>query len=342
MTPSPQFPRSLSIVIPVYRSREILDALYQRLRNALAELSADFEIIFVEDDGGDDSWSVIRRLAEDDPCVRGIRMSRNYGQHNALLCGIREARYEAVVTLDDDLQNPPEEIVKLLRKLDEGYDVVYGAPEHEQHGFFRDLASQITKFVLQNAMGASTARRVSAFRVFRTHVRNAFVDYGGPFVSIDVLLTWGTTRFAYVVVAHDSRAAGKSNYTMRKLITHALNMMTGFSTGPLQLASIVGFAFTLFGFAALVYVLGVYLVHGGSVPGFAFLASMIAIFAGAQLFALGIIGEYLARMHFRSMDRPPYVVLEQSEPAESPVAGGIAHERAQPVDTRPSGRIRDP
>jgi len=121
-----------------------------------------------------------------------------------------------------------------------------------------------------------------------------------------VLLTWGTTRFAYVVVAQIRAAAGKSNYTLRKLITHALNMMTGFSTGlPLQLASIVGFAFTLVGLARSSTCWAVYFIHGGSVPGFAFLASMIAIFAGAQLFALGIIGEYLARMHFRSMDRPP-------------------------------------
>ena len=196
-------------MIPVYRSRETLDELYRRLCNALVALTGEFEIVFVEDDGGDDSWSVIRRLAAKDPRVRGIRLSRNYGQHNALLCGIREARYEVVVTLDDDLQNPPEEIGRLLLKLDEGYDVVYGAPEREQHGVLRDLASQITKFVLQNAMGASIARRVSAFRAFRTHVRNAFAGYGGPFVSIDVLLTWGTTRFVAVPVRHDPRPASR-------------------------------------------------------------------------------------------------------------------------------------
>ena len=344
MNPSQANARTLSVVVPVYRSRETLDELYRRLRNALVALAGEFEIIFVEDCGGDDSWSVIRRLVDSDPRVRGIRLSRNYGQHNALLCGIREAKYEVVVTLDDDLQNPPEEIRRLLLKLDEGYDVVYGTPAREHHGVFRDLASQITKFVLQNAMGASTARRVSAFRVLRTHVRNAFAGYRGPFVSIDVLLTWGTTRFAYVIVAHDFRAAGKSNYTVRKLITHALNMMTGFSTGPLQLASIVGFTFTLVGFAALAYVLGVYIVHGGSVPGFAFLASMIAIFAGAQLFALGIIGEYLARMHFRSMDRPPYVVLDDAVSAAcgSATHPDIANSQEPTADREPIGRFRDP
>ena len=344
MSASPERTRSLSVVVPVYRSRATLNELHRRLESVLVPLAREFEIVFVEDCGGDDSWETIRGLVDLDPRVRGIRLSRNYGQHNALLCGIRAARFEIVVTLDDDLQNPPEEIPRLLRKLDEGYDVVYGSPERERHGLFRDLASQITKFVLQNAMGASIARRVSAFRAFRTHLRNAFLNYHGPYVSIDVLLTWGTTRFAYVVVAHEPRTVGTSNYTMRKLITHALNMVTGFSTGPLQLASIIGFGFTLVGCLALAYVLGTYLVNGGSVPGFAFLASMIAIFAGAQLFALGIIGEYLARMHFRSMDRPPYVVLDEAaaharaagsgqDPANSPsrsTAGGPAGHADEP------------
>jgi hypothetical protein len=127
-----------------------------------------------------------------------------------------------------------------------------------------------------------------------------------------VLLTGGTTRFAAIPVRHDPRRLGTSNYTLRKLLTHALNMVTGFSTLPLQIASVVGFAFTLFGLGVLVFVLGRYFIQGASVPGFPFLASVIAIFSGAQLFALGIIGEYLARMHVRTMDRPAYVVRVRS------------------------------
>ncbi len=213
--------------------------------------------------------------------------------------------------MDDDLQNPPEEIGKLLALLGDGVDVVYGTPETEQHGFLRNQASRITKIALQSAMSAETARSVSAFRAFRTRLREAFASYAGPFVSIDVLLTWGSTRFAHVRVKHEPRTAGASNYTFRMLVTHALNMTTGFSTLPLQIASFIGFVFTLFGLFVLAIVLGTYVVNGGaSVPGFAFLASIIAIFSGAQLFALGIIGEYLARMHFRSMDRPAYVVRD--------------------------------
>jgi undecaprenyl-phosphate 4-deoxy-4-formamido-L-arabinose transferase len=166
----------------------------------------------------------------------------------------------------------------------------------------------VTKITLQGAMGAETAKNISAFRVFRTNLRRAFEGYSSPYVSIDVLLTWATQRFASIPVENRSRQIGVSNYTTSKLIAHALNMATGFSAVPLQLASLLGFGFTVFGFVVLGYVMARYLIQGGSVPGFPFLASVIAIFSGAQLFALGIIGEYLARVHMRTMNRPPYAV----------------------------------
>jgi undecaprenyl-phosphate 4-deoxy-4-formamido-L-arabinose transferase len=151
---------------------------------------------------------------------------------------------------------------------------------------------------------------VSAFRAFHTHVREAFNDYKGSFVSLDVLLTWGTTRFTAVPVRHDQRKTGVSNYTFWKLVNLAINMMTGFSVLPLQLASIIGFLFTIFGFIILLYVISNYIIHKGSVPGFSFLASIIAIFSGVQLLMLGILGEYLARVHLRSMDKPSSVIRE--------------------------------
>jgi undecaprenyl-phosphate 4-deoxy-4-formamido-L-arabinose transferase len=299
---------SISVVVPVYRSETLLRPLVDRLAPVLAEHASESELILVDDASPDGSWNVVRDLAREHAWIRGIRLMRNYGQHGAILCGIRAARREIVVTMDDDLQHPPEEIPKLLAGLGEDFDVVYGTPEREQHGLARDLASQVAKLVLQGAMGAETARQVSAFRAFRTELREAFAGYRGQFVSIDVLLTWGTTRFRAVRVRHDPRAGGVSSYTWRKLMTHALNMMTGFSAFPLQIASLVGFAFTLFGIGVLIVVLGRYVLSGVEVKGFTFLASAIAIFSGAQLFALGIIGEYLARVHFRVMDRPPYAV----------------------------------
>lgn len=301
----------ISFVIPVYRSAESMPELYRRLIAVFGVASTDLEMIFVEDCGGDNSWQVIQQLAAHDPRVRGFQMSRNYGQHNALLCGIREAQGELIITLDDDLQHLPEELPKLIAKLDEGYDVVYGPPEGEQHGLLRDLASQVTKLALEGAMGAANARQVSALRVFRTRLRDAFADYRSPTVNIDVLLTWATTRFSAVRVQHEARKFGQSGYTLRKLVRHALNMITGFSTLPLHLASMMGFAFALFGLGILVYVLIIWLLEGSVVPGFFFLASVIAIFSGAQLMALGIVGEYLARMYFRTMERPPYLVREK-------------------------------
>ena len=298
----------ISAIVPVYRSQAMLPELHRRLVGALEQIGRPFEIILVEDCGGDDSWSVIEQLAAADPRVLGLRLARNYGQHNALLCGIRAARGELVVTLDDDLQNPPEEIHRLLARLDEGYDVVYGSPQAETHGFLRNQASRITKLALQGAMGVESASKVSAFRVFRARLREAFAAYRSPSVNIDVLLTWGTTRFGSVLVRQDERAVGDSGYTLRKLINHAINMMTGFSVLPLQVASVLGLAFGSMGFLVLLYVLLRYLVDGSAVPGFPFLASIIAIFSGVQLFALGIFGEYLARMHFRSMERPPYAL----------------------------------
>ena len=301
-------PNSISVIVPVYNSQESLRQLCSRLANVLSTITSQFEVILVNDGSRDASWAVIDDLSREFHWVRGINLMRNYGQHNAVLCGIRAARHEVAVTVDDDLQHPPEEIPMILQKLHEGHDVVYGTPLKEQHGILRDLASRFTKIALRSAMGIEVAQQVSAFRAFRTPIRQAFSNYHITFVSIDVLLTWGTTRFAAIPVRHDPRRIGASNYRVRQLVTHALNMLAGFSILPLQLASLVGFVFTLFGICVLVYVLGRYVLGGGSVAGFPFLASIIAIFSGAQLFALGIMGEYLARMHFRMMERPPYSI----------------------------------
>lgn len=300
----------VSVVVPVFNSQSTLEALVDSVERALSPAVPAFEIILVNDCSRDESWEVIRRLARDRPIVRGIDLMRNYGQHSALLRGIRAARYDVTVTLDDDLQNPPEEIPKLVAKLAEGYDVAYGVSETRRHRAWRNLASSMIRLFLRSVTPPAVARIVTGFRAFRTQVRNAFADYESPFVFIDALLPWATTRFAAVPVRHEPRRTGASNYTFLKLLSLGIDMMTGFSTLPLRLASFVGFAFTLFGLAVFVWVLGRYLILGYSVPGFPFIASTIAIFAGAQLFAIGIIGEYLARMHFRSMGRPGSVVRQ--------------------------------
>lgn len=306
-------PTTCSVVVPVYNSEQTLEALIQRLQAVLSQTFQAYEIILINDGSHDGSWNVIESLIQDYANVHAINLMRNYGQHNALLCGIRKAQHEVIVTIDDDLQNPPEEIPSLLAELNQGYDVVYGTPNEGQHGMFRNAASRITKIALQSSMGVDVATKVSAYRIFRTQLRESFASYNGLYVSIDVLLTWGTTRFSAIEVRLDVREFGTSNYTLMKLIRHALNMITGFSVLPLQFASITGFVFMAFGIVVFIYVVGRVILEGGSVPGFPFLASIVAIFSGVQLFALGIIGEYLARMHVRLLDRPSYAIRDSVE-----------------------------
>lgn len=320
----------ISVVVPAYNSELSLPELARRLQVVLREAAQKYELILVDDGSRDHTWDVISTLVESNDWIRGVHLMRNYGQHNAVLCGIRLARYDVTVTMDDDLQHLPEEIPTLIERLQQNVDVVYGTPAQEQHGLWRDVATQVTKFALQSAMGAKIARKAGAFRIFRTQLRDAFAAYDGPYVSVDVLLTWATTRFDAVAVRHEPRRLGVSNYTFRKLVVHALNMLTGFSTWPLQLASLIGFVFTVFGIAALLFVVIRFLIQGGSVPGFSFLASIIAIFAGAQLFSLGIIGEYLARMHARSMQHPTYAVRE--------VAEQRGHRKQVASELQPAGR----
>jgi undecaprenyl-phosphate 4-deoxy-4-formamido-L-arabinose transferase len=300
---------AVSVVVPVYNGADTIAEVVRRVDQALAE--RPHEVVLVNDGSADDSWKRIVELSHANSRTRGLDLLRNYGQHNALLAGVRAARFPVTVTLDDDLQNPPEEIPKLLAALDEGYDVVYGSTREPQHGLWRNLATRLTKLALRPAIGSDIAGQVSAYRAFRTELRDAFADFAGPDVSLDVLLSWGTRRFGAIPVAHDPRAGGSSSYTFGRLATHALNVLTGFSTRPLRIASLVGLAFTLFGVAILVLVLVRYFVEGDAVPGFPFLASMIAIFSGVQLLTLGVIGEYLARMHVRIMDRPSYAIREE-------------------------------
>jgi len=302
-------------VVPVYRSALVLPELYRQISESFRDY--DFEVLFVEDCGGDNSWVSICDLAQKYSSVRGYRLSRNYGQHNALLCGIRNAKGDIIVTIDDDLQHPPDEVHKLIVELKKGYDVVYGPPIDEKHGFLRDIASKLTKWALQRTIGVQNARNVSALRVFKSRLREAFSDFSSPTVNIDVLLSWASTSFTYKRVRHDNRKSGVSGYTTKKLIKHSLNMMTGFSTLPLQLASIIGFGIALFGLGILVYIIVILILKGVTVPGFFFLTSIISIFSGAQLIVLGIFGEYISRMYLKSMDRPAYHISHDTISKES-------------------------
>lgn len=302
---------TVSVVIPVFKSEETLPELYGRLVKSLESDKRAFEIIFVEDCGGDKSWDVISKLHAADERVRAIRLNKNCGQHNAILCGIREAKGEVIVTLDDDLQHPPEKIPELLSLITEDIDLVYGAPRKRVHGFGRSMLSVATKFVLSASMGAGNARNVGPFRVFKTELREGFSDFKSPAANIDVLLSWSTNKVEAHEIDYSERRAGYSNYSFFSLGNHALNMVTGFSTRPLHFATILGFVSAVFGLSILTYIIFKWLLLGSVVPGFFFLACMIAIFSGSQLLVLGIVGEYLGRVHSRVVEKPTYVVSER-------------------------------
>jgi len=297
----------VSIVVPVYRGECFIELLVERVASAVPKFAKRFELILVNDGSPDNSWAVIERMAGQYPWVNGVRLMRNYGQHNATLCGVRAARYETIVTMDQDLQHQPEDIPALLDKLNEGFDVVYGAPKTPPNGVWRNLLTACIKRILSDIMGTSSVRNISAFRAFRAHLRAAFENFRSPTVILDVLLSWGTTRFASVQV--NVAPTTDSHYTFSSLARAAILVLTGYSTMPLHLASWLGFFMTFFGLAVFMYVVYVYFALG-SLPGFPFLASIISLFGGAQLFALGIIGEYLARIFDRSMDRPSYIIRE--------------------------------
>lgn len=306
---------NVSVVVPCYRSELTLSDLVTRLLASLNALVADntigaYEIILVVDGSPDGTAAVAIDLAEASPYVETILLRRNFGQHNALVAGIRAARHDTLVTLDDDLQHPPEEIPTLLRALeDSNVDLVYAVPTVEEHGVLRSFASRSVKNALRLS-GVANAKWVGAFRAFRTELREGFRDVNDAQVNLDVLLSWVTTRVLAVQVTMDTRAAGHSSYGMRRLVRHTMNMVTGYGTVPLKLATWLGFACGLLGAVLLVTVIVQFFIGETTVQGYTTLAALISLFAGAQMLSIGIIGEYMGRQHFRSMSRPMYVIGE--------------------------------
>ena len=309
----PNLKHGLSVIVPVYNSEAILPELVERLEAVLVRLGMPFELILVNDGSQDESWAAIEEMAKKKDWIRGFSLTRNFGQHNALLCGIRKACFEISVTLDDDLQNPPEEIPQLLACLSEGHDIVYGRRAAKRHGWCRDWAASLVKLAMVSTMGVGIARQISPFRVFRTRLRDALDRFESPFVSVDVLFSWVTQNFCAVRVSHCVSEREKSNYNFLRLCSYAISMVSGFSSWPLRFASIIGFIFSFFGLLILCYVVALYFAKGTPVAGFPFLASTIAIFSGIQLFSIGVIGEYLARMHFRMMGKPTYFIEKETQ-----------------------------
>lgn len=316
---------SVSVVVPVYNSAATLPALVERVANVLTDRGAPFEIILVDDGSRDRSWEQIEALARGCAFVRGISLRRNSGQHNAVLAGVRAARNEITVTLDDDLQHPPEAIPVLLDALRPAYDLVYAAAKREQHGWWRDAGSRVAKYGVRLILGWGGAASISDFRAFRTELRDGFAQFDGPLVSFDAILAWTTTAIAYLTVDHAPREVGRSNYRISSLVEYGATMATGFSTRPLRVSSVVGLLMAVAGVLTAGVALGRWAATGAS-PQYLLITAGFGLITAFQFLVLGILGEYLGRVHVRVQPRPAYIVRQEID-GRTLAAGADAFEQ---------------
>ncbi|MFK2878785.1 glycosyltransferase family 2 protein [Rhodanobacter hydrolyticus] len=302
---------NLSIVVPVYRAHSSLTELCRRLIAICRENFPSFEILLVEDCGGDDSWSLIQQLAKVHSELRGIQLSRNFGQHAATLCGIAQARGEWIATIDDDLEHPPESLPAMMAKACEGYDLVYGVFPERSHHWWRNLTSNVARRLFRTAI-PSLNYDYTSLRLIRGSIARALVTFDSPFPFVDGYLSWLTNRYAKVDVPHFDRAHGSSNYTTRKLVLHTLNILVTFSDLPLRLASWLGILSSLVGFAWLVSIVVERVVGHITASGYASLMAGIVFFGGLQLLVLGVVGQYIGRINFKSSRKPLFLIAHDT------------------------------
>ena len=300
-----------SIVIPVFNGGQALEELYHRLVAVVRTLSSRFEILFIEDCGEDDSWDVIRAIAEKDSRVHGIQLSRNFGQHAATLCGFAHARGQWVATLDDDLEQAPEQLPELFAKAQEGYDLVYGVLPKRSHSNWRNVSSNLARFAFGKAIPALNSDYTS-YRLLSGSLARELSRFDSPYPFVDGYLSWLVNRYATVEIPHHPRPHGSSGYTLKKLLAHTSNIFVTFSILPLRIASVAGLLFSVFGFVWLASILLGNLFNWITVSGFTSIMAAIIMFGGIQLLILGIIGEYLGRMSTRSFRKPLYLVAEST------------------------------
>ena len=319
----------LSIVVPVYNSACTLPQLLARLSEVIAPITSLYEIILVDDGSRDNSWTVMQSLREHySEHLVLVQLMRNYGQHNTLMCGLGLARGEYVITMDDDLQNPPEEIPKMLQHIKrENLDLVYGCPDTRNHAAWRNLGASIVwqfyRAVFHNPVTPTP------FRIMRHQLAHSVMFYDLNFTYLDGLLAWCTTRIGAVEVEHHARTQGSSGYSLGKLLQLALNLDTNFSLIPLQVVSALGFVTATSGFLAGTYYLLQFLAANIVIPGYASTIIAILILGGVQLLALGVIGEYLGRLHLNVNRKPQYVIRQMDRHDTRSVLEGSLCERAR-------------
>jgi len=290
-----------------------LPELRQRLHATMQTLGRSYELILVDDRGPNDAWGVIGKLADEYPEVFGARLTRNFGQHAATVCGISLARGEWIVTMDDDLEHPPEALPALLAAANDDAPLVYGVFEQRTHSAFRNATSELMRRALKHAF-PELNQDYSSFRVIHRSLAKRLDAFGLHRPYIDGYLSWMTSSVATVMVQHETRRHGQSAYTLPKLVAHAINNFVTFSHLPLRVATYSGIFLAAGSFMYLLYILYGKLTGSIVNPGYTSLMSVVLFACGVQLLMLGLIGEYIGRLMSAAFRRPAYIIDATSPP----------------------------
>lgn len=304
-----------SVVVPVYNSERSLDELYKRVRETFEyEVKEEFELVLVDDSSRDNSFSVMENLRKADPRVRIIQLSRNYGQHSALLCGMNYSKGDFIITMDDDLQHPPEEIPKLIKEINEreDLDVVIGAYASKKHGIIRNLGTYMSNLVTAHVFGNDPNLKLTSFRIMRRFVAENLLQMKVSYPRIGHLLLLVSNRIGNVIVEHDKRQYGKSGYSFKRLVKDFFHNISNNTALPLIFLRNVGlFAFVLSGILGLYYMIR-YFVVGISIAGWTTIILVLLFFFGLTLLGLGIVGEYLYRVLEETKKLPNYMIRKSN------------------------------
>jgi dolichol-phosphate mannosyltransferase len=300
----------LSVVTPVYGCRTCLAQLYARLSATLSSISPDFEIIMVNDASPDGAWGTIEELAARDPRVKGINLSRNFGQHQAITAGLDHTSGEWVVVMDCDLQDQPEQILKMYEATRQGFDVVFGRRVRRQDGVFKRLSSRAFNGVLGTLMGQRLDPAIANFGVYHRKVIEGFRRIRDVDRSFPMFVRWLGFRQTSVEIEHAERAEGKSSYTLGKLISFAVANVAAYSNKPLVISIYIGAIFSGLSFLVALYFIGRYLFHGIGVEGWTSLMVSLYFLAGLLLANLGVLGLYVGKSFEQAKGRPLYVIRD--------------------------------
>jgi undecaprenyl-phosphate 4-deoxy-4-formamido-L-arabinose transferase len=301
---------ALSVVVPVFNERETLERLHRRLSQTLLAMGRSYEVVYIDDGSTDGTESILKQLHQEDPRVRVIRFNRNYGQHAAVVAGFERSRGDVVVTLDADLQNPPEEIPKLLGKLREGYDVVGGWRNGRQDPLIRRVLSFLINQVTSMIVGVKMRDYGCMMRAYRRAVVEQVCRSQEASSFIPALANCFASSVAEIPVAHSARQSGRSKYNPFRLLRLNFDLLTGFSLLPIQVVSFAGVLISFLGLGFALFLAVRRLLVGPEVEGVFTLFSILFFFVGLQILALGLIGEYIGRIYMEVRHRPRYVIKE--------------------------------